>query len=79
MAILAEGYTREEMDSFYRHAEIAVESILSHEPFKSKASKFNFVAVATPSDDSGVSVLASAIGNQPHSRRISLRSILTDI
>jgi len=56
VAILAEGYTREEMDSFYRHAEIAVESILSHEPFKSKASKFNFVAVATPSDDSGVSV-----------------------
>lgn len=56
VAILAEGYTVAEMDSFYRHAEIAVESILSHEPFKSKASKFNFVAVATPSEDSGVSV-----------------------
>ncbi|MDE5665400.1 MAG: IgA Peptidase M64 [Duncaniella sp.] len=56
VAILAEGYTKEEIDSFYRHAGIAVEAILSHEPFKSKASKFNFVAVATPSDDSGVSV-----------------------
>ncbi|MBD5313548.1 MAG: peptidase M64 [Bacteroides sp.] len=56
VAILAEGYTEAEMDSFYRHAEVAVESILSHEPFKSRASKFNFVAVATPSDDSGVSV-----------------------
>lgn len=56
VAILAEGYTKAEMDSFYRHAEIAVESILSHEPFKSKASNFNFVAVATPSEDSGVSV-----------------------
>lgn len=56
VAILAEGYTREEMDDFYRHAAIAVESILSHEPFKSKADKFNFVAVATESEDSGVSV-----------------------
>lgn len=56
VAILAEGYTKAEMDSFYRHAEIAVESILSHEPFKSKAANFNFVAVATPSEDSGVSV-----------------------
>lgn len=56
VAILAEGYTKAEMDSFYRHAEIAVEAILSHEPFKSKADKFNFVAVATPSEDSGVSV-----------------------
>ena len=56
MAILAEGYTRAEMDSFYRHARTAVDAILSYEPFKSRADKFNFVAVATPSADSGVSV-----------------------
>ena len=56
VAILAEGYTTAEMDSFYRHAEIAVESILSYEPFKSMADRFNFVAVASPSEDSGVSV-----------------------
>lgn len=56
VAILAEGYTVEEVDSFYRDAEIAVESILSHEPFKSRADDFNFVAVAAPSADSGVSV-----------------------
>lgn len=56
VAILAEGYTVAEMDSFYRHAEIAVESILSHEPFKSMANCFNFVAVASPSTDSGVSI-----------------------
>lgn len=56
VAILAEGYTVAEMDSFYRHAEIAVESILAHEPFKSLADRFNFVAVASPSADSGVSV-----------------------
>lgn len=56
VAILAEGYTHQEMDSFYRHAEIAVESILSHEPFKSMADRFNFVAVESESMDSGVSV-----------------------
>lgn len=56
VAIVAEGYTVEEMDSFYRHAEIAVESILNHEPFKEKADRFNFVAVASPSLDSGVSI-----------------------
>lgn len=56
VAILAEGYTVEEMDSFYRHAEVAVESIFSHEPFKSMKDRFNFVAVGAPSLDSGVSV-----------------------
>lgn len=56
IAILAEGYTRGEMEDFYRHAETAVDAILSHEPFKSKADKLNFVAIATVSEDSGVSV-----------------------
>ena len=56
VAILAEGYTTAEMDSFYHHAAVAVESILKHEPFKSRADDFNFVAVASPSIDSGVSV-----------------------
>ena len=56
VAILAEGYTTAEMDSFYRDAEIAVKSILDYEPFKSHAGDFNFVAVASPSAESGVSV-----------------------
>lgn len=56
VAILAEGYTIEEMDSFYYHADCAVKSIASHEPFKSMIDCFNFVAVASPSTDSGVSV-----------------------
>lgn len=56
VAILAEGYTEAEMDSFYLHAEKAVQSILSHEPFKHRADQFNFIAVATPSKDSGVSI-----------------------
>lgn len=56
VAIVGEGYTPTEMDSFYRHAEIAVEALESHEPFKSHAADFNYVAVAMPSQESGVSV-----------------------
>lgn len=56
VAILAEGYTEEEADSFYNDARVAVDAILSHEPFHSRADDFNFVAVAAASDDSGVSV-----------------------
>lgn len=56
IAILAEGYTSTEMNLFYQDAEIACESIFSHEPFKSMKKKFNVVAVASPSVDSGVSI-----------------------
>ena len=56
VAILAEGYTPAEMDVFYQDAEIACKSLFSHEPFKSMKDRFNIVAVASPSDDSGVSV-----------------------
>jgi len=56
VAILAEGYTEAEMDSFYRDAQIAVDAILSYEPFKSHAKDFNFVAVGSRSLESGVSV-----------------------
>ena len=44
VAILAEGYTR------------TCESLFSYEPFRSMKGKFNIVAVASPSTDSGVSV-----------------------
>lgn len=56
VAILAEGYTLEEMDTFYADARRAVDSILSHEPFGKMADRFNFIAVGAPSEDSGVSV-----------------------
>lgn len=56
VAILAEGYTPAEMDQFYQDAGIACESLFSHEPFKSMKECFNIVAVASPSEDSGVSV-----------------------
>lgn len=56
VAILAEGYTEAEMDLFYKDAEKACESLFFYEPFKSMKSRFNVVAVASPSKDSGVSI-----------------------
>ena len=56
IAILAEGYTAEEMDVFYKDAQATVDALLSHEPFASMKDRFNIVAVAAPSEDSGVSV-----------------------
>ena len=56
VAILAEGYTEKEMDVFYQDEQRTCESLFSYEPFRSMKSKFNIVAVASPSTDSGVSV-----------------------
>lgn len=56
VAIVAEGYTRQEVEKFYDDALIAMEAILSHSPFGQYKERFNFVAVALASADSGVSV-----------------------
>ena len=56
VAIVAEGYTAEEMGMFYADAQTAMEAILKHEPFGHYRDRFNFVAVALESQDSGVSV-----------------------
>lgn len=56
VAIVAEGYTADEMGTFYNDAQAAVESIFNHEPFASLKDRFNFLAVASPSEGSGVSV-----------------------
>ena len=56
VAILAEGYTEQEAALFYADAEAAMNAILSHEPFGRYKDRFNFIAVALPSNDSGVSV-----------------------
>ena len=56
IAILAEGYRPEEMEMFYEDAAKVSEFLFSYEPFKSLQDKFNFVAVASPSTDSGVSI-----------------------
>lgn len=56
VAIVAEGYTGAEAELFYADAKTAMDEILSYEPFASARDKFNFVAVAPRSADSGVSV-----------------------
>lgn len=56
VVVVAEGYTQEEMEQFYSDAEKSCESIFYYEPFKSMQSKFNVIAVAAPSQDSGVTV-----------------------
>lgn len=59
--ILGEGYTKNELDTFYIDAQKACENILSYEPFKSFKNKFNFIAVASESKDSGVSTPGKGI------------------
>lgn len=56
IAILAEGYRQEEMDSFLNKAEAIANEILSYEPFASNKDTFNVVAVMTPSNESGTSI-----------------------
>lgn len=56
LAIVADGYTEAEMGKFYRDCQRAVDVLFAREPFRSLKSRFNVVAVAPPSHDSGVSV-----------------------
>ena len=56
VAIVAEGYTKAEMETFYADAKKAMDAILRHEPFGKYKDAFNFVAVALESEESGVTV-----------------------
>lgn len=56
VAILAEGYSEAEMDLFYQDATATCEALFAHEPFGKMKNRFNIVAVASPSEDSGVSI-----------------------
>lgn len=56
IAILAEGYTANEMDLFYKDAQRTCESLFNHAPFQQTKDRFNVIAVASISKDSGVSV-----------------------
>ena len=56
VAIVAEGYTAEEMELFRKDAERTIEALFSHEPFGSMRDRFNFIAVECASKDSGVSI-----------------------
>ena len=56
LAIVAEGYTPAQMGKFYHDCERAVEALFAWEPFKSLKSRFNVVAVASPSQEAGPTV-----------------------
>lgn len=56
VAILAEGYTCDEAETFYRDAQEACDELLRYEPFASYRNRFNIVAVALESLESGVSI-----------------------
>lgn len=56
VVIMAEGYSREDMQMFYSDAQKACDAIFSHSPFKENKNHFNVVAVGSESIDSGVSI-----------------------
>ena len=56
LAIIAEGYSHEEMEKFYTDSRRVVDALFAHEPFTSMKSRFNIVAVATESPKSGPSI-----------------------
>lgn len=56
VAILGEGYSAEEMNQFHADAAEAVQSIMAHEPFGKYSDRFDFIAVETPSEESGLSI-----------------------
>lgn len=68
LAIVAEGYTTEQTDKFYADCQRAVDALFSHEPFTSLKSRFNVVAVASPSPQSGPSVPRQQQWNQTPAR-----------
>lgn len=61
IAYVAEGYRSDEMEAFLNDAKDATEALFAHEPFKQLRSRFNIVAVMSPSADSGTSEPANGI------------------
>lgn len=55
IAILAEGYTADEINKFYKDAKRAAKALFAYEPFKTYKKRFNIIAVASISADSGPS------------------------
>jgi len=56
VAFVSEGYQETEMAVFLQDCQASMDALLAHEPFRSMAERFNFVAVMIPSEDSGVSI-----------------------
>jgi hypothetical protein len=56
VAFIAEGYTPDQMEKFLNDAKKIGDYILSQEPFKDYRDRFNFYAIESPSEESGVDV-----------------------
>ena len=64
IAIMAEGYTQEQMELFMQDARTACDEIMRYEPFASHRDKFNVVAVKCSSIQSDVSVPQNGVWKQ---------------
>ncbi|MDY3319541.1 M64 family metallopeptidase [Riemerella anatipestifer] len=56
IAILAEGYTTEEMPKFKKDAQRFIDYTMSVEPFKSNRNHFNVYIIESPSQESGTDI-----------------------
>ena len=56
IAILAEGYRKEEMAKFLKDANRLIDSLFLVEPFASSKKDFNIYALETPSEESGTDI-----------------------
>ena len=56
VAFLAEGYTETEMSKFLEDARSMCDYFMSVEPYNGFRDKFNFYAIMSPSDESGVTI-----------------------
>lgn len=61
IAILAEGYTKDEMDKFIKDAQRLIDTLFAYEPFKSHKSDFNVHYVKSYSLDSGTDIPGDGI------------------
>ncbi len=61
IAILAEGYQKEELGKFVKDARRLVDSLFKVEPFASQQDKFNIYAVETSSAESGTDIPGRSI------------------
>ena len=56
IAVIAEGYSANEQEKFYKDAQKLSENLLTHEPFTKYKNRINIYAIAAVSVDSGVSM-----------------------
>ena len=61
IALVADGYTREQMQDFLDDCRQGVEGLFSFEPFNAMRDRFNVIAVLTPSHDSGPSIPSEGV------------------